>query len=115
MNFTYTMRQGDTAKQKFTLKNKGQALDITGFAGLSFHFKSSEDESVTVDFDTLNTNVFADDASNGAVSFKDVSSNLVQAKSPYFGYVLLVDSDGRHTFPQDGFIELTVLDRYTES
>jgi hypothetical protein len=108
---TFTIKQNDLSPAIRTqlLDGNGDAVDITGNLGLTFHMRLAVDP-FTVVIDEAATVV---DAATGTVSYEWVSGDTANAGT-YDAEFQVVYSDSKpETFPNDGYIKVTILAEIT--
>jgi len=107
-----TVRQGDTEAINFTLYSNGSAANITGYTSAAMYLVSRQDSSTAVSFTTAGGTFTVGTAASGACSISPSATSFLNAKSPYRGYVIVIDGTGkRSSFPEDGEIVFNVLER----
>lgn len=108
-NVNYVIRQGDTEPVNFTLKSNSAAADLTGYSSVTMYLVGSDGTALSF---TTGTDLTVETAASGACSISPGVTSFLSAKSPYKGYVIVVDGSAkRSSFPENGLIIFNVLSR----
>lgn len=102
MTSLFDFREGDTEPKGMTLLDNGVGANITGYTSVSIFLKSS-DGLVESEASTANGGITVTTAALGVIALHPalLTVALVFSKQYYFGYVTVVDGNGkRSTFPQ---------------